>query len=125
MRKLRLAVAAAVAISGISYLVIGGLKEAGIYWVDVGELLSSPELKGKRVRVEGEVVPGSVRKGEKLEFEITDGEKSLPVVYGGPVPSLFREGRPVVVEGRYVPKQGVFRADMLLTKCPSKYEAER
>ena len=125
MRKLKTALAALVALSGFSYLVVSGFKETKIYWAEVGELLSSPELQGRRVRVGGEVVPGSVWKGGTLEFEVTDGERQLRVEYCGPVPPLFGEGRPVVVEGRYRPEQGVFRADRLMTRCPSKYEAKK
>jgi len=43
----------------------------------------------------------------------------VPVVYRGSVPDLFRTGRDVSVEGSL--QNGVFVADKLVTKCPSKY----
>jgi cytochrome c-type biogenesis protein CcmE len=43
------------------------------------------------------------------------------VRYRGPVPDLFGAGRQVVVEGTM--SDGVLEADVLLTKCASKYEA--
>jgi cytochrome c-type biogenesis protein CcmE len=43
------------------------------------------------------------------------------VTYRGVVTDLFRDGAPVVVEGIWTPEGG-FRARVLLTKCPTKYE---
>ena len=58
-----------------------------------------------------------------LHFRIRDrqGTASVPVVYHGTVPDLFRSGREVTVGGRL--KNGVFIGDRdsLVTKCPSKY----
>jgi cytochrome c-type biogenesis protein CcmE len=44
------------------------------------------------------------------------------VVYKGVRPGSFEDGVEVLVEGRY--KDGVFTAENVLTKCPSKYEAK-
>jgi len=46
------------------------------------------------------------------------------VAYPGIKPAMFAEGREVIVEGN-VESGGVFHADTLMTKCPSKYEAEQ
>ena len=58
-----------------------------------------------------------------LRFRLRDreGGASVPVVYRGSVPDLFRVGREVVVDGKL--RNGVFVAvpDTLVTKCPSKY----
>lgn len=49
---------------------------------------------------------------------------SIPVVYTGSVPDLFKVGRHVVVNGKV--ESGTFVADpgSLVTKCPSKYSAK-
>jgi cytochrome c-type biogenesis protein CcmE len=61
--------------------------------------------------------------GAGLHFRLRDvkGTATVPVVYKGSVPDLFRAGRDIVVEGRLV--NGVFVAvpGTLVTKCPSKY----
>ena len=46
---------------------------------------------------------------------------SVPVVYKGSVPDLFKRGREVVVDGKL--RNGTFVAvpNTLVTKCPSKY----
>jgi cytochrome c-type biogenesis protein CcmE len=56
-----------------------------------------------------------------LRFTLRDveGTASVPIVYRGTVPDLFRKGRDVVVVGRL--KASVFVASELSTKCPSKY----
>jgi cytochrome c-type biogenesis protein CcmE len=61
--------------------------------------------------------------GAGLRFRLRDvrGLATVPVVYTGSVPDLFRPGRDVVLEGRLA--NGVFVAipGTLVTKCPSKY----
>jgi cytochrome c-type biogenesis protein CcmE len=65
--------------------------------------------------------------GAGLRFRLRDvqGTATVPVVYKGSVPDLFRPGRDIVVEGRYT--NGVFVAvpDTLVTKCPSKYTPKK
>ncbi len=48
---------------------------------------------------------------------------TVPVVYTGSVPDLFRAGRDVAIKGRL--RNGVFVATpgTMITKCPSKYTA--
>jgi cytochrome c-type biogenesis protein CcmE len=75
----------------------------------------------------GEVVRGSVsRVGEELRFRVRDpqGRVSVPVRYTGAVPDPFREGREVIVTVRRQGDAFVGERDSLVTKCPSKFEAE-
>ena len=62
-----------------------------------------------------------------LRFKLGDvnGTATVPVVYKGSVPDLFRSGRDVVVDGKL--QGGVFIAmpNTLVTKCPSKYQPKR
>lgn len=61
--------------------------------------------------------------GDGLRFSLRDidGEKTVPVLYTGSVPDLFRVGRHLVVDGEL--KNGTFVAvrNSMVTKCPSKY----
>jgi cytochrome c-type biogenesis protein CcmE len=65
--------------------------------------------------------------GAGLHFRLRDvkGTATVPVVYTGSVPDLFRPGRDVVVEGHL--RDGVFVAipGTLVTKCPSKYTPKK
>ena len=71
--------------------------------------------------------PAGDSHADGLRFRIRDvsGPASVPVVYTGSVPDLFKVGREVRVEGKL--QNGVFIAkrDSLRTKCPSKYVAKK
>ena len=91
-------------------------------------LLRPSKLPGHtgKVSLEGTVVgrpTGDAHGASGLRFSLRDvnGRATVPVVYRGTVPDLFKTGRPVVVDGRL--RGGVFVAvpGSLLTKCPSKY----
>ena len=87
-----------------------------------------PGHKG-RVSLMGQVIgtPAGDAHAAGLRFKLRDvkGPTSVPVVYKGSVPDLFRSGRDVVVDGKL--QGGVFVAvpDTLVTKCPSKYQPKR
>jgi cytochrome c-type biogenesis protein CcmE len=79
-------------------------------------------MPGKRVRLGGMVKMGSVQRGDNLQvrFEVTDGNKDVPVSYQGIVPDLFREGQGVIAEGHVEPG-GLFKADAVLAKHDENY----
>ena len=75
----------------------------------------------ERVGVSGKVV-APVRRGDRVvRFRLRDveGSASIPVRYSGTIPDQFKLGRDVHVEGKL--RGGVFVADRMVTKCPSKY----
>jgi len=82
-----------------------------------------------RVSLMGQVIgtPSGDAHAAGLRFRLRDvkGTTTVPVVYKGSVPDLFKTGRDVVVDGRL--RNGVFIAvpDTLVTKCPSKYAPKR
>ena len=82
-----------------------------------------------RVSLMGQVVgtPSGDAHAAGLRFQLRDvkGMTTIPVVYKGSVPDLFKTGRDVVVDGRL--RNGVFVAvpNTLVTKCPSKYQPKR
>lgn len=59
--------------------------------------------------------------GKRFTLRDIDGLATVPVVYKGSVPDLFKAGRNVYMRGELA--NGVFVAepDSLVTKCPSKY----
>jgi cytochrome c-type biogenesis protein CcmE len=92
--------------------------------------LQPSQLEGKtgEVGLAG-IVVGPVDEAEdesRLEFTLRDieGEATVPVVYTGSVPDLFKVGREVYVKGELVEGTFVATPDSLVTKCPSKYAPE-
>ena len=93
--------------------------------------LRPSELKGRtgEVALVGKVVgrPTGDARADGLRFQLRDveGRYSVPVVYRGSVPDMFRSGRDILVEGRL--RNGTFVADpgTMKTKCPSKYTAKK
>jgi cytochrome c-type biogenesis protein CcmE len=76
-------------------------------------------------RVVGRVSGDARRGGLRFQLRDVEGTASVPVVYRGSVPDMFRSGRDVAVNGQL--KNGTFVAapGTLVTKCPSKYSPEK
>ncbi len=71
---------------------------------------------------------GDGHAAQGLRFRLQDvagGSASVPVVYRGSVPDLFKVGREVRLEGRLQGGVFVAKRDSLRTKCPSKYTPEK
>ncbi len=79
---------------------------------------------GHKVQVAGSLVEGSTRwleGSQELAFTMVDENGvRLPVVYSGTKPGNFEEATQIVAIGSY--RDGVFHAEQLLVKCPSKYQ---
>jgi len=117
----RLVIALSVAAVLAVFLVYTSLAGGGTPMIQPSEVASQEGV----VQLGGIVVgpvDGDAR-ADGLRFELRDvkGETTVPVVYTGSVPDLFREGREIMVRGELA--NGVFTAerDSLVTKCPSKY----
>lgn len=69
------------------------------------DIVDNKAAPGKRVRLGGMVKMGSLERRDNLliRFEVTDGNKDIPVSYVGIVPDLFREGQGVIAEGTSSP----------------------
>ena len=125
----RLAIGVALVAAALGYLVYAGTKENLVYYYEVGEVQAAAASTDGKLRISGDVVEGSITRDEEsreIRFSIrgtTDGPDAgtIPVVYAGTVPDIFREGIQVVVEGR-MGEGGTFEAETLLAKCPSKYQ---
>src|SRR5450432_2206357 len=136
----------------IGFLVVTGTANGGRFFYTINELLARPELAGKSVKVSGAVVGTSIKfyaDTKTIHFtlaNVTDdttaldkdgglakalhdavidpnGQRINVVVYNQPVPDLLRDEAQAIVTGT-LGSDGVFTADELLLKCPSKYAAD-
>jgi cytochrome c-type biogenesis protein CcmE len=92
-----------------------------VYYVTPTELLQQQPAPGERLRLGGQVVPGSVHDiAEGVDFVLTDGTTRMSVVHTGSTPALFKTGTGVVLEGTYGP-DGAFHSDTMLVKHSEEY----
>ena len=119
------------------YLVLGGMSLLGsavclvifafqdnlVFFYSPTEIAQERVPSDQRIRVGGLVEEGSViSEGDGLttRFHITDLSHTLPVTYTGILPSLFREGQGVIVQG-YLQNSTYFVADEVLAKHDENY----
>jgi cytochrome c-type biogenesis protein CcmE len=111
-------------------LVLTSVQDAAIYSKGVDELVAQRQrLLSSNVRVEGNLVSGSLRRRDQpceYRFALEKNGVTLPVRYAGcVVPDTFRDlpgsRVAVTVEGRLA-EAGYLAADRILAKCPSRYD---
>ena len=103
-------------------LVLFALRETITYFKTPSDIATTALAPNQRFRLGGLVAQGSLKRGQgtEIEFAVTDTLKSVPVVFRGVLPDLFREGQGIVAEGRLEP-DGRFRADNVLAKHDENY----
>ena len=132
-RKIKFIAGFAVIIVSLLVLVINSSQQLSMYYFTVTELEARElDFVDKRIKLAGKVVPGSIKPidgNRTVEFLIWEPlEKDVfsekrKVRYSGIIPDTFRDESDVVLEGK-TSKDGVFVAETLLAKCPSKYESQ-
>jgi cytochrome c-type biogenesis protein CcmE len=136
--------------AAIIFLIISSTRANAQYFLTVDELNERGQaVIGQDVRISGAVIGDSIQydpQGLSLHFTVanvpadnktieaqgglaavlhaavTDStRKRMPVVYHGPKPDLLRDEAQAIMTG-HIADDGVFYADELLLKCPTKYE---
>ena len=97
-------------------------NNASLYFTPT-QVFNKEAPQGRSFRIGGLVEEGSVKRqkdGLTVHFVITDRHKSIPVVYKGILPDLFKEGKGVVAQGK-IEADGVMHADEVLAKHDENY----
>jgi cytochrome c-type biogenesis protein CcmE len=114
----------AVIVLSLGYLAYTGVQDSKSYYVTINELNRMGDgAYNKRLRVAGNVVPGSIRRqGTHAEFMLVEQDHTLPVVYSGTeaLPDTFKDDAQTLAEGKFG-HDGVFHATNIQAKCASKY----
>ena len=121
-RARRYAVGGGLCVLAAASLLTVGLSGNIVYFRTVSEAVEGRNnAEGdRRVRMAGAVVPSSVHGTTNgVEFQLTDGKATAAVRHGGDPPELFREGAPVVCEGRW--EGNDFACDRIMIKHGSEY----
>ena len=99
------------------------LDENIMFFFTPTEVAEGKAPTGRLFRMGGMVVDGSVsRPGEGLtvQFDLTDNEKIVTVLYTGILPDLFREGQGIIANGE-LNQEGAFIAQEVLAKHDENY----
>lgn len=119
-RRLTLIAVAGLVLALAVGLTLSALRDSISYFASPSELVQNPPPAGKRLRIGGLVKEGTIVKdGLLVRFDVTDGAQSVPVLYQGMLPDLFREKQGVVAEGVF--ENGVFIARVILAKHDEYY----
>jgi cytochrome c-type biogenesis protein CcmE len=111
------------ALGVVTALVLTAFQENLVFFFTPTQVAEKKAPMGRTFRIGGMVENGSVRRqadGVTVQFTVTDTAKTLPVLYKGSLPDLFREGKGVVAQGQLGP-DGVFRASEVLAKHDENY----
>lgn len=94
-----------------------------LYYFTPSQVVAGDARTGQLFRMGGLVENGSVQRAPgsmTVHFTLTDMQHSIPIVYTGILPDLFREGQGIVVHGK-LDGHGLFVADQVLAKHDEKY----
>ena len=110
-----------VALGAAAALVLNAFEQNLVFFFTPSQVAAHEAPQGRTFRIGGMVEKGSVkREGVQVRFHVTDTAKTIPVVYSGALPDLFREGKGVVAQGQ-LGADGVFRAREVLAKHDENY----
>jgi cytochrome c-type biogenesis protein CcmE len=104
-------------------LVLNAFQSNLVFFFSPTQVAAKEAPVQKTFRIGGLVQQGSLKReddGLTVNFIVTDLANSMPVIYKGVLPDLFKEGKGVVAQGRLGP-DGVFRADQVLAKHDENY----
>jgi len=124
-KRIAFIVAGLVGLSIAAFLVTNAFKNNLVFFFSPSQIASKEAPIGKNFRIGGLVEKGSIKRdsdGLTLKFSVTDTAQSVPVVYKGILPDLFKEGRGCVAQG-HLGADGVFYADTVLAKHDENYRA--
>lgn len=137
-------------LAAVVYLIVSSTQANAEYFMTIQELnAKGQEVVGKNLRVSGAVMGDSIQydpqtltliftvahvPGDNAEIEAQGGlaealhqavvdpnRARMSVIYKGPMPDLLRNEAQAIMTG-HLAEDGVFYADELLLKCPTKYE---
>ncbi|HSV32987.1 MAG TPA: cytochrome c maturation protein CcmE [Pyrinomonadaceae bacterium] len=106
-----------------AWLVLGAFRNNLVFFFSPTQIATREAPVGKTFRIGGLVENGSLKRetdGLTVRFSVTDTANSIPVVYKGILPDLFKEGRGCVAQGR-INSDGVFYADQIMAKHDENY----
>ena len=111
-----------IALTIVVFIIVKSLEENIVYFFSPTEIYNKENVSfNQKIRVGGLVKRGSlIKKGNSVNFIITDFKNEIFVSFSGSIPNLFSEGKGVVAEGKLEDKK-YFIADKILAKHDENY----
>ena len=106
-----------------AFLVANAFRQNLVFFFSPTQVAAKEAPIERTFRIGGLVENGTLKRdpdGLTVRFTVTDTAASIPVVYKGILPDLFKEGRGCVAQGK-IGADGVFRADQVLAKHDENY----
>jgi cytochrome c-type biogenesis protein CcmE len=122
-KRLAMIVGGLAALGVAAALVLNAFRSNLVFFFSPSQVYAKAAPQDRTFRIGGLVEAGSVSRrsdGLTVEFRVTDTAQTIPVVYTGILPDLFKEGKGVVAQGRLGP-DGVFKATEVLAKHDENY----
>jgi len=117
-------IGAGVAVLGVAAaLVLNAFQSNLVFFFTPTQVASNEAPRGRPFRIGGLVESGSLKRSSDsltVTFNVTDTAKTIPVVYTGLLPDLFKEGKGVVAQGA-LQADGTFKATEVLAKHDENY----
>jgi len=104
-------------------LILNAFQSNLVFFYSPSEVVDGKAPQERAFRIGGLVEDGSVQRqadGLTVHFKVTDTAHSIPVMYRGSLPDLFKEGKGVVAEGK-LGTDGWFAASQVLAKHDENY----
>lgn len=104
-------------------LVLNAFRSNLVFFFSPSQVAANEAPLARSFRLGGLVEPNSIRRegdGMTVRFVVTDSVRTVPVVYRGLLPDLFREGKGVVARGK-LQEDGTFVATEVLAKHDENY----
>ena len=106
-----------------AYLVASAFRNNLVFFFSPTQVVAKEAPVDRTFRIGGLVQDGTLKRdtdGLTVRFTVTDTAASIPVVYKGILPDLFKEGRGCVAQGK-LGSDGVFQAEQVLAKHDENY----
>src|SRR5205085_11989523 len=122
-KRITFIVASLAALGLSAWLVLGAFRQNLVFFFSPTQVATKEAPVNKTFRIGGLVENGRLKRendGLTIRFTVTDTANTIPVVYKGIMPDLFKEGRCCGAQGR-IGSHGVFYADQIMAKHAENY----
>ncbi len=150
MGRMKFVIGGVLILAAVVYLIVSSTQQNAEYFLTVNELEAKGQsVAGQNLRVSGAIVGDTIQydpqtltltfevahvPGDNAEIDAQGGlaealhravidssRARMKVIYVGPKPDLLRNEAQAIMTGQ-LGSDGIFHADELLLKCPTRYE---